>query len=448
MRVDHQVRADRGGLGETLRPAGPDAAGVEICGPVGQHPRRAIQHRTRNAAGNIGVSASVSVTVSNIVVPANNSSFISQSVPATMTAGQTYSVSVVMKNTGTATWTKAAAYKLGTQNPQDNNLWLVSANRVELGDAESIAPGQSKTFTFNVKAPSAAGTYNFQWKMLREGLEWFGDTSMNASVIVQSPAGNTLPTVSITFPANGASVSGPITVSVSAANSIGVSVVELYVDDALKGSDKVLPYTFTLDSSLLSNAAHVLTAKAYDAAGNIGASASVSVTVFNTVTLVNSAQFVSQSVPASMAAGQTYSVSVTMKNTGTATWTKLTGYKLGSQNPQDNTVWLAATNRADLGVADAILPGQAKTFSFSVKAPASAGTYNFQWKMIREGVEWFGDLSANAAVAVNSAADATFPTVSITAPANGAGVAGPINVSAKAADNINFFIFCLLPPQP
>jgi len=54
-------------------------------------------------------------------------------------------------------------------------------------------------------------------------------------------------------------------------------------------------------------------------------------------TQTNAANFISQSVPASMTVGQSYSVSVTMKNSGTSTWTAATGYKLGSQNPQDNT---------------------------------------------------------------------------------------------------------------
>jgi hypothetical protein len=53
----------------------------------------------------------------------------------------------------------------------------------------------------------------------------------------------------------------------------------------------------------------------------------------------NAALFITQSVPTSMTAGQTYPVSVTMRNTGTMTWTAAHLYRLGSQNPQDNTTW-------------------------------------------------------------------------------------------------------------
>jgi hypothetical protein len=114
----------------------------------------------------------------------------------------------------------------------------------------------------------------------------------------------------------------------------------------------------------------------------------------------NKAQFVTQSVPSSMTAGQKYSVSVTMRNTGSTTWTAATSYRLGSQNPQDNKIWLGTTNRVYLGNGDSIAPGQEKRFDFTVTVPSTAGTYHFQWKMVRESVEWFGDLSPDVSVQV------------------------------------------------
>ena len=116
----------------------------------------------------------------------NNSQFISQSVTNPMNKGQTYSVSVTFKNTGNTAWGASANYRLGTQNPGDNTLWTGSS-RVMMG-TEVIQPGQQKTFTFNVTAPSTSGTYNFQWKMLREAVEWFGAASTNVAVRVGSAA--------------------------------------------------------------------------------------------------------------------------------------------------------------------------------------------------------------------------------------------------------------------
>jgi hypothetical protein len=53
-----------------------------------------------------------------------------------------------------------------------------------LGSAESIAPGQQRQFFWMVTAPATPGTYNFQWRMLQEGVTWFGDSSPNVAVTV------------------------------------------------------------------------------------------------------------------------------------------------------------------------------------------------------------------------------------------------------------------------
>ncbi len=76
--------------------------------------------------------------------------------------------------------------------------------------------------------------------------------------------------------------SGSITFTATASDNVGVVNVEFYVDGVLKGSDAASPYTVTLDSTTLTNAAHSLTAKAYDAANNIGTSTAVSFTISNT----------------------------------------------------------------------------------------------------------------------------------------------------------------------
>ncbi|MBI3130150.1 MAG: M4 family metallopeptidase [Acidobacteria bacterium] len=88
----------------------------------------------------------------------------------------------------------------------------------------------------------------------------------------------TAPTVSATE----SGTSGTITFSASASDNVGVTKVEFYVDGVLKGTDTTSPYSMTLDSTTLSNASHSLTAKAYDAAGNVATSTSVAFTVNNT----------------------------------------------------------------------------------------------------------------------------------------------------------------------
>ena len=87
---------------------------------------------------------------------------------------------------------------------------------------------------------------------------------------------------------------------------------------------------------------------------------------------------------------------VAMQNTGTATWTQGGGYRLSSQAPQDNSIW--GRNRVDLPAP--VLPGSSATFSFDITAPGTPGTYAFQWRMVQENVEWFGDFSTQMNIEV------------------------------------------------
>ncbi|MDP9314710.1 MAG: FAD-binding protein [Chloroflexota bacterium] len=110
----------------------------------------------------------------------------------------------------------------------------------------------------------------------------------------------------------------------------------------------------------------------------------------------NDAQFVSQTVPEVMEVGQSQPFIVKMQNTGTTTWTKSGFYRLGSQNPQDNVVW--GLNRKN--VEKDVLPGATVSFQFTIIAPLQSGTYKFQWRMVQEWVEWFGDLTPEVAIRV------------------------------------------------
>ena len=113
--------------------------------------------------------------------------FVSQSVPTSMIAGQSYNVTVRMRNTGSNTWTAATQYSLGSQNPQDNMTW--SLNRVIV--PSTIAAGAETSFNFTVTAPATAGTYNFQWRMVQDNVGscgWFGESTPNLAVTVTAPS--------------------------------------------------------------------------------------------------------------------------------------------------------------------------------------------------------------------------------------------------------------------
>lgn len=94
---------------------------------------------------------------------------------------------------------------------------------------------------------------------------------------------NAAPTVSITSPSNGATVSGSVTISASASDDVGVSRVDFVVDGTVLGSDTSAPYSSTWNAASAAAGTHQLSAIAYDAAG-LSATASVSVSIASTST--------------------------------------------------------------------------------------------------------------------------------------------------------------------
>jgi hypothetical protein len=89
------------------------------------------------------------------------------------------------------------------------------------------------------------------------------------------------PSVSITSPAGGSTVSGTVGLSASASDDVGVAGVQFRVDGVNVGVEVTSsPYAYSWDSTSAANGSHVLSAVARDAAGNVGSS-SVSVTVSN-----------------------------------------------------------------------------------------------------------------------------------------------------------------------
>src|SRR5439155_14717615 len=90
----------------------------------------------------------------------------------------------------------------------------------------------------------------------------------------------TAPTVTLTAPADGATVSGTITVSANASDNVGVAGVQFLLDGAILGAeDTTAPYSISWDTSTATSGTHVLKATARDLAGNTATSAAVTVTV-------------------------------------------------------------------------------------------------------------------------------------------------------------------------
>ena len=99
----------------------------------------------------------------------------------------------------------------------------------------------------------------------------------------QTEPDNEDPTAVVTSPSNGSTVFGLVDVLVTATDNVGIEKVELRIDGGLHATDLTSPYLFSWDTTKETNRSHTLAAKAYDAAGNVGTSSTITVTVDNQV---------------------------------------------------------------------------------------------------------------------------------------------------------------------
>ncbi len=143
--------------------------------------------------------------------------------------------------------------------------------------ANRIAQPTGTTYT---DTGLASGTYYYR-VIAEDAAGNLSQPSNEATAIV---TGDTAPpTVAITAPAGGATVSGTVGVSANASDNVGVAGVQFKLDGVNLGAeDTTSPYSVSWDTTAASNASHTLTAVARDAAGNATTSAAVTVTVSNT----------------------------------------------------------------------------------------------------------------------------------------------------------------------
>ena len=148
----------------------------------------------------------------------------------------------------------------GTLTPLDSNLLI----------AHSVALNGLSTGTlyhYRVHSKNSSGVESI---------------SSDAAFSTNSTTNTTPPTVALTAPASGSTVSGTTTVSANATDNVGVASVQFTLDGANLGSALTTsPYQVSWDTTTATNGAHTLSAVARDAAGNVGNAPGVSVTVSN-----------------------------------------------------------------------------------------------------------------------------------------------------------------------
>jgi|GEM_PF-540946 len=275
-------------------------------------------------------------------------------------------------STWTVSWSggvpRATRYRL--EESADSSAWTVVHDAAETSKAIS---------------GKGAGTYSYRVA----GCNEVGCGPMSSPVSVQRI---TAPTSAPTPSAPAVNEDGAYTVSVS-----GVATATYYVIDesSNNGASWYQAHNGAGTSAWLtgrnSGIDYLYRSRACNEAGCGPTSGTITVQ-----RAIYGAQFAGWGVFGLAMPGQTQSVTIYMRNTGNTTWTEARGYRLGSQNPGDNYTW--GLNRVSM--PGDVPPGGTAAFSFGARAPGSTGLYNFQWRMLREGVTWFGDQTPNVVVEV------------------------------------------------
>ncbi len=136
------------------------------------------------------------------------------------------------------------------------------------------------TSTQIVESLESGSTYYFAVRSCNDDCSKVSAFSNEVSATIGS-TDTTPPTVSISTSPTGPTYTSAQTVTISAAatDDQGVTRVEFYDGTTLKGTDTTSPYSYAWGITGADNGSHTWTAKAYDAAGNVGASNALSRTV-------------------------------------------------------------------------------------------------------------------------------------------------------------------------
>jgi hypothetical protein len=121
-----------------------------------------------------------------------HSAWVSQSDYLTLRPGSTSDlVTLTFRNTGTASWVRGQdGRQLNLGVTSDAQIWKDYAagwpvfDRVAIQNEDEVKPGETATFTFQVRAPTKPGTYILRLRPVIDGVSWLEDQGVFMLVTV------------------------------------------------------------------------------------------------------------------------------------------------------------------------------------------------------------------------------------------------------------------------
>ena len=417
------------------------ARSITVTAPPNQAPTVSLTEPANGATFTAPATISVSATASDTDGSVANVEFYAGTTLIGSDTSSPYSV----------TWTNvpAGSYQLTAIATDDDESTTTTAARTITVTAPNQAPTVSltepadgatftvpATITVNATASDTDGTvtavdfyagttligsdtsspYSVTWTNVPAGSYQLTaiatdddeSTTTSAARTITVTAPNQASTVSLTEPANGATFTAPatITVTATASDTDGtVANVEFFAGTTLIGTDTTSPYSITWNS--VPAGSYALTAVAHDDSGATTTSSARTITV----TAPNEAPTVSITTPVN---GATFTAPATVAVAATA-------------DDADGTI-----TTVDF-YAGTTLIGTDTTSPYGAtwnNVPAG----NYQLTAVAQDED--GSAMTSAAVSITVTSANQVPTVSLTAPANGATFSAPatISITATASD--------------
>lgn len=222
----------------------------------------------------------------------------------------------------------------------------------------------STPYTYSwITSSLAAGNYT----LMTRAYDAAGNVGQSGNVVVSVARDTTAPTVSLTSPAAGATVSGTVTVSASAGDAVGISRVEFYLNSTLLSASNVAPFSYSWNTASVTNGSYALSARAYDASGNVGTSSQRTVTVSNAATSTTST--------ATSTAATTAPPTISTVGLAAATVGRAYSAGLGATGGVSPYTWSLASGVLPAGLS------LSSTTGAITGTPTSSGTYSITFRV-------------------------------------------------------------------
>ena len=290
-----------------------------------------------------------------------------------------------------------------------------------------------RSFSTNQTLPN--GNYTAFVAYVKQGTtKWVNGPAASFTVGSTPAPDTTAPTVSLTAPAGNtsATIGDTVNLAANASDNVGVTRVEFVVNDTTVATYTSAPYAHSWNTTGLSAGAHTVTAKAYDAAGNLATSTA------RTVTL-SAPTPVDPSFNADGVRLTPPTVHIMNGNKIRYAWVVTTNKRVHFQHLQ---LSVRPAPAKDIGFrANTILNGTGAYNTDGGTLPN--GDYTARVVYRKQGAPtWVNGPITNFTVGPTAPepepGDTTAPTVSLTAPANNssATIGATVPISANASDNV------------